>query len=243
MPAALTYLGDGHALQDLAYGYDLVGNVVAIHDRTPGSGIPGTPPPRTLSTGVFTYDPLYRLRSATGRECDDPSLPPPWRDEVRCADPAHTRSYAETYDYDAAGDMTLLRHTPAPGGYDRVFTLAPGTNRVQQVTDAGAPRAYRYDDNGNLVQEHGTPAGVGFRRPAVRVRRASCPGRPAGNPVRVPRWRRWGAGEEVRSRPAGPGQRHRGYRRRVRAPRQRPGRERHAARDGRRRADRDRPRG
>jgi hypothetical protein len=25
MPAVLTYLGDGHALQDLAYGYDLVG--------------------------------------------------------------------------------------------------------------------------------------------------------------------------------------------------------------------------
>jgi RHS repeat-associated protein len=153
MPAALTYLGDGHALQDLAYGYDPIGNVVAIHDRTPGSGIPGTPLGAEALDRIFAYDPLYRLRSATGRECDDPGLPPPWRDEVRCADPAHTRGYTETYDYDAVGNMTLLRHAPAPDGYDRVFTLVPGTNRVQQVTDAGAPRVYRYDDNGNLVQE------------------------------------------------------------------------------------------
>jgi RHS repeat-associated protein len=152
-PAALTYLGDGNALQDLAYGYDLAGNVVAIHDRTPGSGIPGTPLGAHALDRIFTYDSLYRLRSGTGRECDATSPPPPWRDEVRCTDPMSTRAYTETYDYDAAGNLTLTQHASTPGAYDRVFTLVPGTNRIQQVTDAGVPRAYRYDANGNLVQE------------------------------------------------------------------------------------------
>jgi RHS repeat-associated protein len=154
-PAALTYLGDGNALQDFAYRYDLAGNVVAIHDRTPGSGIPGTPLGADALDRVFTYDPLYRLRSATGRECDGTRPPPPpWFDAVRCNDPTRTRAYTQTYDYDAAGNLTLWHHGSTPGAYNRVFALAPGTNRVQQVTDAGVPRTYDYDANGNLVREN-----------------------------------------------------------------------------------------
>ena len=36
----VTYPPDGEALQDYGYDYDLVGNILAIRDRTPGSGIP-----------------------------------------------------------------------------------------------------------------------------------------------------------------------------------------------------------
>ena len=69
-------------LQDYGYDYDLVGNNLTIRDRTPGSGIPSNPTamaaadPRLralLGSGDaldrrFSYDPIYRLLSATGRE-------------------------------------------------------------------------------------------------------------------------------------------------------------------------------
>src|SRR5205085_4268553 len=41
-PDALTYRPAGAPLQDFAYDYDLVGNITAVHDRVPGSGIPNT---------------------------------------------------------------------------------------------------------------------------------------------------------------------------------------------------------
>src|SRR5262249_53992930 len=55
-------------LQDLSYSYDLVGNILGIVDRTPGGGV--APTPDTLGRR-FGYDPIYRLTSATGRECDN----------------------------------------------------------------------------------------------------------------------------------------------------------------------------
>lgn len=152
-PAALSYVGDGNALQDLAYGYDLAGNVVAIHDRTPASGITGTMLGANALDRVFTYDALYRLRSTTGRECPDPRPSEPWNDPEHCHDPTGTRPYTQTYNYDAVGNLTQWNHDSTPGTHDRVFTLAPGTNRVETITDTGVTRSYQYDANGNLVNE------------------------------------------------------------------------------------------
>lgn len=82
-PGDATYRPRGEPLQDYGYEYDLVGNVLAIHDRTPGSGIPNNPD--ALAAGDaqlgsllvagdaldrrFGYDPIYRLVTASGREC------------------------------------------------------------------------------------------------------------------------------------------------------------------------------
>jgi hypothetical protein len=41
-PAELTYRPTGPVLQDLAYRYDVAGNVLLISGRTLGSSIPGT---------------------------------------------------------------------------------------------------------------------------------------------------------------------------------------------------------
>ena len=152
--AALTYQGDGTAVQDLAYRYDLAGNTTAIRDRTPGSGIPGTPLGAHALDRDFTYDALYRLRTATGREADDTRPAAPWRDPARGRDPTRTRAYTQEYTYDADGNLTGWRHTSTPGAHNRVFTLVPGTNRVLRVLDTGVPRTYAYDPNGNLVQEN-----------------------------------------------------------------------------------------
>lgn len=94
-PAPLGYQPKGAPLQDMAYRYDLVGNILSILDRTPGCGVSNNPevvfqrgPLRELlSQGnallrCFEYDPLYRLMSATGRESKDISSPRSLNDDA-----------------------------------------------------------------------------------------------------------------------------------------------------------------
>ena len=104
-PDAATYAPTGAALQDFGYEYDLIGNILAIQDRTPGSGILNNPDAASASDSAlaqllvngnavirrFFYDPIYRLLSATGRECDRPPDGPPWLDVPRCTDLTKTR--------------------------------------------------------------------------------------------------------------------------------------------------------
>lgn len=119
----LVYRPKGAAIQDLGYGYDLAGNIVSIRDRTPGSGVVGTWQGADALDRAFTYDPLYRLLTATGRECKDIPQPRPWEDEPRCGfdggnhgtpnqgnAPNLTVLYREAYAYDAAGNMLTLKH-------------------------------------------------------------------------------------------------------------------------------------
>ena len=167
-PDALTYAPVGEALQDFAYEYDLVGNIIQIHDRTPASGIINTPLGPDAIDRSFSYDPVYRLLSATGRECEaPPSIPAnqPWNDSPRCTDSTLARPYTETYDYDPAGNMTKLSHTQVlPNGnsviHNRVFELVsdsgsiPTSNRLKTVTVGANVYAYEYDDNGNLTREN-----------------------------------------------------------------------------------------
>ncbi|WP_416841215.1 toxin TcdB middle/N-terminal domain-containing protein [Haloferax sp. DFSO52] len=146
----------GTPLQDFSYAYDLAGNITAIRDRTPTSGIPDTRLGRDALDRTFTYDPLYRLTSATGRECDQPHSPDPWDGSPRCNDPTLVRSYTRSYEYDPLGNMEELRHRAMNGNFTRSFPLDPGTNQLNALEIGnGTTRRieYNYDDNGNLTQE------------------------------------------------------------------------------------------
>ena len=94
-PTALSFHPAGGTLQDFAYMYDLAGNILGIQERTPGCGVRNNPDAgqesdaglaQLLVAGdalvrSFTYDPLYRLLTATGRECSDIPSPRPWTDD------------------------------------------------------------------------------------------------------------------------------------------------------------------
>ena len=143
-------------LQDYGYDYDLAGNLLTLRDRTPGSGLPiGADPARSPSPDAldrtFSYDPLYRLHNATGRETALPPNPP-WLDTPAGTDITKAQPYTETYDYDLAGNLLTLRHTSATG-YTRTCTPAPGSNRLATVTINGGWLAYTHDPAGNLTSE------------------------------------------------------------------------------------------
>jgi RHS repeat-associated protein len=147
----------GTPLQDLGYTHDLAGNVTSITDRTPGSGIPGTTLGLDALHRTFSYDALYRLLHATGRECDAAPPGPAWQGVPRCVDATRLRAYTEHYRHDAVGNLEELRHVAEGAGFTRRFTPIPGTNRISaaEVGDAGHPTvAYLYDGNGNLVREN-----------------------------------------------------------------------------------------
>jgi RHS repeat-associated protein len=143
----VTYRPAGDVLQDLGYGHDLVGNILAIRDRAPGSGV--APTPDALDR-IFTYDPVYRLLTATGRETAITMGGDPWIDIPRSSDPTQTQPYTERYTYDQVGNLLRLAHAAATG-FTREFAMAPGSNRLQRMTVGGVPYEYDVDANGNMV--------------------------------------------------------------------------------------------
>ncbi|MGL4175353.1 MAG: RHS repeat domain-containing protein, partial [Dermatophilaceae bacterium] len=165
-----SYRVAGAPLQDLEYGYDLVGNLVALTDRTPGSGIPANPHAgrvadaelaRLVAAGdalvrAFDYDPRYRLVGATGREHDlDPGEPSrsPWTDIPRGSDVTRTRDYAQGYDYDPAGNLLRMTHQAGSGAPNRTYAPVDGGNRLASLTVGSDTIGYTYDVAGNVVAE------------------------------------------------------------------------------------------
>ncbi len=153
MPAPFTYRPTGAPRQDLAYTYDLAGNITAIHERTPGSGVPNTPLSVDALDRLFTYDPLYRLLSATGRETDRPLGEPPWADLPRSVDLTRARTYTEHYTYDAEGNLLRRQHQANGGSFTHELALVPGSNRLAGLTVGKTRYGYAYDTSGNLAQE------------------------------------------------------------------------------------------
>jgi RHS repeat-associated protein len=145
-------------LQDFAYEYDLAGEILAIHDRTSGSGIPTRPDSLDRD---FVYDAIYRLISATGRETLAPSPAFPWEDQPKSQDTTQAQGYIETYRYDQVGNMLQLRHNAQnggnAGGFTRNFELVTGKNQLRQMTlsngNSTPPFEYTYDPNGNIKGE------------------------------------------------------------------------------------------
>ncbi|MCZ6249652.1 RHS repeat domain-containing protein [Vibrio parahaemolyticus] len=132
----------GHALgakvlQDLRYEYDPVGNVVTINNDAEETRFWRNQ--KVVPENTYTYDSLYQLVQATGREMANagqqsnhlPSATIPFS-----SDSSAYTNYTRTYTYDEVGNLTRVKHSaPATNNnYTTTITVSDSSNRSVQNT-------------------------------------------------------------------------------------------------------------
>ncbi|PDO86784.1 hypothetical protein BK796_10035 [Kosakonia pseudosacchari] len=117
-------------LQDLRYEYDPVGNVLVITNDAEETRFWRNQ--EVVPENTYTYDSLYQLISATGREManavqQNSNLP-----DFTSFDDATYTNYSRTYTYDNAGNLTRIQHSaPASGNnYTTSITVSDRSNRA-----------------------------------------------------------------------------------------------------------------
>jgi RHS repeat-associated protein len=165
----------GCQVQSLHYTYDPAGNVTHIRDDAQQTIYFRNK--RVEPSAEFTYDAIYRLLEATGREHlgqvgDGPSVHS-YNDARRLGRPHPSDGnamgrYVERYVYDAVGNFLEMRHRgsdPAHPGWTRTYAynepsqIEPGeqSNRLTSTTIGGMTEAYStagdgYDAHGSLLR-------------------------------------------------------------------------------------------
>jgi RHS repeat-associated protein len=135
-------------LQDWYYTYDPVGNITQIEDKN----IPLTFFNNQKVTGIatYTYDALYRLITATGREnnvalsfsTQDNWNDAPFMQQLNPGDPVAMRSYTQHFQYDSVGNMLQMRHLSAGNNWTRNYVYEINNNRL--ISTQVGDQLYQY---------------------------------------------------------------------------------------------------
>lgn len=154
-------------LQDVAYTYDACGNITEIRDQAQQAVYFDNA--AVTAHSEYTYDALYRLLEAAGREHVGQHSQPQttWDDAFRArlahpGDGRAMRRYVERYEYDTAGNIVTLTHRARDANWTRTFAynessqLESGrsSNRLSSTTTGGADavvETYGYDAHGNTA--------------------------------------------------------------------------------------------
>lgn len=115
-------------LQDLRYTYDPVGNVVNISNNAEETRFWRNQ--KVVPNSIYSYDSLYQLVYATGREMANITQQSMTRFPL--ADDAVYSNYTRTYSYDNGGNLFQIRHTdPATNNnYTINITVSDRSNRA-----------------------------------------------------------------------------------------------------------------
>src|SRR5690606_33595356 len=112
-PTLPSDLNDLNVFQNLYYTYDPAGNITEIYDEAYQPVFFRNQEVRPRSR--YTYDALYRLIEATGRENYHAEGPPPQRPPEPAPVDFHLdgnvlRDYTQRYHYDSVGNILQMRH-------------------------------------------------------------------------------------------------------------------------------------
>jgi RHS repeat-associated protein len=169
----------GCQLQNLHYTYDPVGNITKIRDDAQQTIFFRNK--RVEPTAEYTYDAIYRLIEATGREhlgqIGGAPIPHSHNDAPRSGrlwsenDGQAMGTYIENYLYDPVGNFLEMRHrgsSPVHAGWTRSYaynensqiedgtngSLSKTSNRLSHTVVAGVAKAlerYVHDAHGNMT--------------------------------------------------------------------------------------------
>jgi len=135
-------------LQKLQYTYDPVGNITTVKDLAQQALFFNN----TVvdPSGHFTYDAIYQLINASGREHIGQNKPPDASDANRTnlpmpGDGAALRNYAQTYQYDAVGNILQMIHAAGAGSWTRTYAYDTISNRLQSNTVGSTTETFTYD--------------------------------------------------------------------------------------------------
>ena len=154
-------------LQDLHYTFDPIGNVVAIRDHAQETVFFRNQV--VSANNGYTYDALYRLVAASGREhAGLPGEPEVTFDDMpRMNHPLPSDGHAlhlyrESYDYDDVGNILRLLHRAPDGNWKRTYCYGesssgeskahPENNRLRITIAGQRTDRYSHDDDGNMTR-------------------------------------------------------------------------------------------
>lgn len=146
-------------LQDLNYVYDPVGNCTSLRDNAQPTIFFRNN--RVDPSQEFTYDAVYRLQTATGREHvgqnNGPVAPSPTGEENTGqplpGDDSAMARYLESYSYDIADNMTKINHAGSDDskpGWTRTLTYESNTNRLLSSSTGRVTENYSYEGREGL---------------------------------------------------------------------------------------------
>lgn len=125
------HAGGAKVLQDLRYDYDPVGNVLLVRNDAEATRYWRNQ--KVVPESTCTYDSLYQLVSATGREMANTGQAGPGQiaAAIQPVDGSSLTNYSRVYVYDTAGNLSQIRHSaPAPGSsYTTNLTISDRCNR------------------------------------------------------------------------------------------------------------------
>ena len=167
---ATSLFKDPTIVQDRNYAYDPAGNITSIRDDA--LLVVFHKNEQIDPNAAYTYDAIYRLIAASGREHIGQTAfaPPPPVGNLRdypfvglAADPndVHAlRNYTEQYQYDAVGNFEAMIHIASNGNWTRDYHYAEPSliesgkvnNRLSSTTVRAVTDKYAYDVHGNMIQ-------------------------------------------------------------------------------------------
>lgn len=164
-------------LQDWHYTYDPAGNITHIENKN----IPTTFFDNQKNTGVstYTYDALYRLVEATGRENDTPlsfDSKDNWNDaafmkQLNPGDPMKIRNYTQSYLYDAVGNILQMKHQASGNNWNRNYSYQGANNRLISTQVGANTYSYPHHPHHGLMtaMPHLEEMGWNFKEELVRT--------------------------------------------------------------------------
>jgi RHS repeat-associated protein len=171
-------------LQNLSYTYDPVGNITRIADAAQPTVFFNNQ--LVAPVADYTYDAIYRLTMANGREHlgQAPDAPTssddtPFQSPVLPADSTKMRNYTEHYAYDFVGNIKTVRHVATGGGWTRTYNYGSiSVNNQLTSTQVGTlTEPYSYDPHGNMTSMLALPMlAWDFKDQLVTTSRSSAGG-------------------------------------------------------------------